>query len=96
MPYSKVGWRDLSRLLFTAKANKPLGLLKRYCPLMLTKVAVRRSLYLAIVYPHLCCATEVWSPALKSLKLKIERVQRRATSMKTDFTLKASSDVVQR
>ena len=46
---------------------------------MLTKVVDRRSLYLAIVKPHLCYATEVWSPALKSLKLKIERVQRPAT-----------------
>ena len=63
----------------TAKANKPLGLLKRSCP-MLTKVAVRRSLYLAIIKPHLCYATEVWCSAPKSLKLKIEQVQRRATS----------------
>ena len=64
--------------LITAKANKLLGLLKRSCPL-LTTVAVRRSVYLAIVKPHPCYATEVWSPALKSLKLKIERVQRGAT-----------------
>ena len=46
---------------------------------MLTKVVDRRYLYLAIVKPHICYATEVWSPALKSLKLKIERVQRLAT-----------------
>ena len=64
--------------LITAKANKLLGLLKRSCPLS-TKVAVRRSLYLAIVKPHLCYATEVWSPAQKSLKVKVEQVQRRAT-----------------
>ena len=36
--------------LITAKGNKLLGLLKRSCPL-LTKVAVRSSLYLAIVKP---------------------------------------------
>ena len=42
-------------------------------------MAVRRSLYLAIVKPHLCYATEVWSPAQKSLKFKVEQVQRRAT-----------------
>ena len=66
--------------LITAKANKLLGLLKRPCPLLTTVViAVRRSVYLAIVKPHPCYATEVWSPALKSLKLKIERVQRGAT-----------------
>ena len=63
----------------TAKANKLLGLLKRSCH-MLTKVAVRRPLYLAIIKPHLCYATEVWCSAQKSLKLKIEQVQRRATS----------------
>ena len=57
---------------------KFLGLLKRSCPL-LTKVAVRRSLYLAIVKPHFCYATEVWSPAKKSLKVKVEEVQRRGT-----------------
>ena len=64
--------------LITAKANILLGLLKRSCPL-LTKVVDSRYLYLAIVKPHLCYATEVWSPALMSLKLKIERVQRPAT-----------------
>ena len=64
--------------LRTAKASKLLGLLKRSCPL-LTKVSVRRSLNLGIVKPHLCYATEVWSPAEKSLKVKVEQVQRRAT-----------------
>ena len=42
---------------------------------MLTKVAVRRSLYLATVKPHLCYATEAWSPAQKSLKATVEQVQ---------------------
>ena len=73
----KLTW-DSHLHLITAKANKLLGLLKRSCPL-LTKVAVRRSLYLAIVKPHLCYATEVWSPAQKSLKVKVEQVPRRAT-----------------
>ena len=73
----KLTW-DSHVHLITAKANILLGLLKRSCPL-LTKVVDMRYLYLAIVKPHLCYATEVWSPALKSLKLKIERVQRPAT-----------------
>jgi len=73
----KLTW-DSHLHLIMSKANKFLSLLKRSCPL-LTKVAVRRSLYLAIVKPHVCYATEVWSPALKSLKLGIEQVQRRAT-----------------
>ena len=34
---------------------------------------------MAIVKPHLCYASEVWSPAQKSLKFKVEQVQRRAT-----------------
>ena len=62
----------------TAKANKLLGLLKRTCPL-LTDVKVRRTLYLTIVKSQVSYATEIWSPSLKSLKAKIERVQRRAT-----------------
>ena len=53
----KLTW-DSHLHLITTKANKLLGLLKRSCPL-LTKVAVRRSLYLAIVKPHLCYVTEV-------------------------------------
>ena len=60
----------------TTKPNKLLGLLKSLCT-MLTKV--RRSLYLSLVKPHLCYATEVRSPAQKSLKRKLEQVQRRAT-----------------
>ena len=66
----KLTW-DSHVHLITAKANILLGLLKRSCPL-LTKVVDRRDLYLAIVKLHLCYTTEVWSPALKSLKLKIE------------------------
>ena len=62
----------------TAKANKLLGLLKRTCPL-LTDVKARRTLYLTIVKSQLSYATVIWSPSLKSLKAKIERVQRRAT-----------------
>ena len=34
---------------------------------------------MAIVKPQLCYASEVWSPARKSLKVKVEQVQRRAT-----------------
>ena len=62
----------------TAKANKLLGLLKITCPL-LTDVKVRRTLYLTIVKSQLSYAAEVWSPSQKSLKAKIERVQRRTT-----------------
>ena len=47
---------------------------------LLTKVAGSRSSYLATVKPHLCYATEAWSPAQKSLKAQVEQVQRRVTN----------------
>ena len=65
-------------LMVTAKANKPLGLLRRTCP-MLTDVKVRRSLYLALVKSQMSYATEMWSPSHSPLKQKAERVQRKAT-----------------
>ena len=55
-----------------------LGLLKRTCPL-LTETKIRRSLYLSLVKSQLCYGTEIWSPSDVSLKIKIERIQRRAT-----------------
>ena len=61
-----------------SKANKLLGHLKRTCPL-LPDVNVRRTLYLSIVKSQLSYATVVWSPHHIYLKLKTERVQRRAT-----------------
>ena len=64
--------------MITAKANKMLGLLKRTCPL-LTETKIRRSLYLSLVKSKLCYGTEIWSPSNVSLKVKIERIQRRAT-----------------
>ncbi|CAB4016590.1 Hypothetical predicted protein, partial [Paramuricea clavata] len=64
--------------MITAKANKMLGLLKRTCPL-LTDIKIRRSLYLSLVKSKLCYGTEIWSPSNVSLKVKIERIQRRAT-----------------
>ena len=53
--------------LITAKVIKLLGLL-------------RRSFYLAIVKPHLCYTSEAWPPAQKSLKVKVEQVQRRTSA----------------
>lgn len=46
---------------------------------LFTQVAVRRSLYIATVKPHRCYATEAWSPAQKSLEVKVEQVQRPVT-----------------
>jgi hypothetical protein len=69
---------DQQVLVVVCKANKMLGLLRRTCPL-LTNTKVRRSMYLSLVKCHLDYATQVWSPAPTSLKIKIENVQRRAT-----------------
>ena len=55
-----------------------LGLLKRTCPL-LTRTKIRRSLYLSLVKSKLCYGSEIWSPSNVSLKIKIERMKRRAT-----------------
>jgi hypothetical protein len=46
---------------------------------MLTNTKVRSFLYLSLVKCQLDYATQVWSPALASLKIKIENVQRRTT-----------------
>ena len=70
---------DQQVLVVVCKANKMLGLLRRTCSLLITNTKVRRSLYLSLVKCHLDYATQVWSPALTSLKIEIENVQRRAT-----------------
>ena len=67
-------------LVVVCKANKMLGLLRsrKTCP-MLTNTKVRSFLYLSLVKCQLDYATKIWSPALASLKIKIENVQRRTT-----------------
>ena len=68
--------------MITAKANKMLGLLKRTCSKSNqnpVETKIRRSLYVLLVKSQLCYGTEIWSPSNVSLKIKIERIQRRAT-----------------
>ena len=74
---SSLSW-DSHIQRISAKANRMLGLLKRTCPL-LTKVHVRRTLYLALVKSQVCYASEVWSPHQCNLKIKLEQIQRRGT-----------------
>ena len=61
-----------------SKSNKTLGLLRRTC-YILTVCDVRCTLYLSLVKSQLCYATEIWSPSQYTNKIKLERVQRRAT-----------------
>ena len=61
-----------------AKANKMLGLLRRTCPL-LTNCDGRRTLYLSLVKSKLSYASAVWSPYHSNNKVKLEKIQRRAT-----------------
>ena len=60
------------------KANKLLGFIRRSSR-YIRKSCTRRTMYLALVRPHLGYATQVWSPQLIELMKSIERVQRRAT-----------------
>ena len=58
----------------SSRGNKLLGYLKRNTRFIL-RTEVRRTLYLALVRPHLGYATQIW--ALQSIKLivKLERIQ---------------------
>ena len=69
----------------SSRANKLLGYLKRNTRFIL-RTEVRRTLYLALVRPHLGCATHIWAPQSIGLIVKLERIQRRATK----FILKLS------
>ena len=58
-------------------ANKMLGYLKKNTRFIL-RTEVRRTLYLALVKPHLGYATQIWAPQSIELIVKLERIQRRA------------------
>ena len=57
---------------------KMLGYLKKNTRFIL-RTEVRRTLYLALVRPHLGYATQIWAPQSIELIVKLERIQRRAT-----------------
>ena len=58
-------------------ANKLLGYSKRSTRFIL-RTEVRRTLYLALVRPHLRYATQIWAAQSTELIVKPERIQRRA------------------
>ena len=62
----------------SSRANKLLGYLKRNTRFIL-RTEVRRTLYLALVRPHLGYATQIWAPQSIEFIVKLERIQRRAT-----------------
>ena len=62
----------------SSRANKLLGYLKKNTRFIL-RTEVRRTLYLALVRPHLGYATQIWAPQSIELIVKLERIQRRAT-----------------
>lgn len=61
-----------------SKANKLLGFVRRSSR-EIENIATRRTLYLALVRPHLGYATQVWAPQSIELMKSVEQVQRRAT-----------------
>ena len=61
------------------KANKLLGFIRRSSR-YIRKSSTRRTMYLALVRPHLGYPTQVWSPQSIELMKSIERVQRRGTN----------------
>ena len=74
----------------SSRANKLLNYLKRNTRFILRN-EVRRTLFLALVRPHLGYATQIWAPHSIELIVKLERIQRRAT--KFILKLPYSSDI---
>ena len=75
----------------SSRAHKLLGYLKRNTRFIL-RTDVRRTLYLALVRPHLGYATQIWAPQSIKLIVKLERIQRRATKfmLKLPYTSNVS------
>ena len=77
----------------SAKSNKLLGYIRR-STIYIHNQEVRRTLYLALVRPHLGYATQIWAPQSTELIRHLEGTQRRATkyilslpfSSPTDYT----------
>ena len=74
-----------------SRAHKLIGYLRRNTRFIL-RTDVRRTLYVALVRPHLGYATQIWTPQSIKLIVKIERIQRRATKfmLKLPYTSNVS------
>ena len=73
-------------------ANKLLGYSKRSTRFIL-RTEVRRTLYLALVRPHLGYATQIWAPQSIELIVKLERIQRRAIKFILKLPYNYSSNI---
>jgi hypothetical protein len=79
----------------STKANKLLGYIRR-SSLYIHNTAVRRTLYLALVRPHLGYATQTWAPQSVELLKQVERTQRRATKFILELPFSSTVDYTTR
>ena len=75
----------------SSRAHKLLGYLKGNTRFIL-RTDERRTLYLALVRPHLGYSTHIWAPQSIELIVKLERIQTRAT--KFMLKLPYSSNII--
>ncbi|XP_022808744.1 uncharacterized protein LOC111345728 [Stylophora pistillata] len=75
--HTDLSWKTHIELVCT-KANKLLGLVKRFCR-DIYDTETRKLLYGSMVRPHLEYASNVWSPYMAEYINLIENFQRRAT-----------------
>ena len=79
----------------STKANKLLGYIRR-SSLYIHNTAVRRTLYLALVRPHLGYAIQTWAPQSVELLKQVERTQRRATKSILELPFSSTMDYTTR
>jgi hypothetical protein len=79
----------------SVNANQLLGYIRR-STLYIHNTAMRRTLYLALVRPHLGYATQIWAPQSAELIRKIERTQRRATKFVIELPFSCTKDYTTR
>ena len=68
------------------KTNKRIGIIKRTFTFFYNFVS--SNLCKALVYPHLEYGNGIWSPDFRTQSVTIERVQRRATGLRSTLKLK--------